>query len=135
MSKRPLTLALANTDLAALADALDDGIVFHSPVLATTGNELRGRDLVMRIFQHAVAGTGVPRNVAEFVGEDGRYVVAYDATIGGHSLNVAFVCTDNAAGKIVDVRVLMRPLPVVELFRDHMKKEFSEIPESYWSLT
>ena len=69
MSKRPLTLALANTDLAALADALDDGIVFHSPVLATTGNEIRGRDLVMRIFQHAVAGTGVPRNVAEFGGD------------------------------------------------------------------
>ena len=135
MSKHLFTLALANTDLAALADALDDGVVFHSPVLATTGNEIRSRDLVMRIFQQAVAGTGVPRNVAEFVGEDGRYVVTYDTAIGGHSLNFAFVCTDNAAGEIVDVRVLMRPLPVVELFRDHMRKEFPEIPESYWSLT
>jgi len=42
MTKRILTAALETGDLPAAVAALVQDIVFHSPILATTGNEVRG---------------------------------------------------------------------------------------------
>src|SRR3989442_4816704 len=104
MSKRPITVALANADLPAAAAALSQDVVFHSPVLATVADEVRGHALVVQILQTAIDCYGLPRNVDEFVNPDGRYIVTFDGTIDGNLLNVAVLFTENAAGKVDSLR-------------------------------
>jgi hypothetical protein len=65
VTKGILTAALATGDLVAAAAALDQDVVFHSPVLATAGDEIRGHVVVGRILQTAFACCGMPRNVEE----------------------------------------------------------------------
>jgi hypothetical protein len=55
-SKRTLTAALEAVDLQAAVAAFRQDIVFHTPILATVGNEVRG----------------LPQNVEEFRNPDGR---------------------------------------------------------------
>jgi hypothetical protein len=45
MTKGILTAALATGDLPAALVALDQDVVFHSPILATTGDEVLGTPL------------------------------------------------------------------------------------------
>jgi hypothetical protein len=45
MAKRILTAALETGDLPAALAALDQDVVFHSPILATTSNEVRGHPM------------------------------------------------------------------------------------------
>jgi hypothetical protein len=66
LTKRILTAALETGDLPAAVAALDQDIVFHSPILATTGNEVRGHAVVVKILQTAFVCYGMPRNVEEF---------------------------------------------------------------------
>jgi hypothetical protein len=54
MSKRPITVALANGDLPTAAAAFSQDVVFRSPVLATLADEVRGHALVVQIIQTAV---------------------------------------------------------------------------------
>jgi len=72
MTKGILTAALATGDLPAALVALDQDVVFHSPILATTGNEIRGHSIEVKILQTASACYGMPRNVEEFQNPDGR---------------------------------------------------------------
>jgi Winged helix-turn helix len=52
--KKPaLTAALETGDLSAAVAALDQDIVFHSPILATTEDEVRGHPVVAKILQTA----------------------------------------------------------------------------------
>jgi hypothetical protein len=45
MTKRTLTAALETVNLLAAVAALDQDVVFHSPILATTGDEVLGTPL------------------------------------------------------------------------------------------
>jgi hypothetical protein len=63
---KPLTVALVAGDLPAAAALLDQNVVFHSPVLATTGNEVHGPTIVAKILQTVFACCGAARNVEEF---------------------------------------------------------------------
>jgi hypothetical protein len=66
MTKRTLTAALETGDFPGALAALDQDIVFHSPILATTGNEVRVHAIVVKILQTAFACYGMPRNVKNF---------------------------------------------------------------------
>ena len=79
MSKRTLTAALEAADLQAVVAALRQDIVFHTPLLATVGDEVRGLPTVVKILQAAFTCFGMPRNVEEFQNPDGRYIVTFDA--------------------------------------------------------
>jgi hypothetical protein len=71
--------------------------LFHSPILATTGNEVRGHTIVVKILQTAFACYGMPRNVEEFQNPDGRYIVTFDGSIDGNLIQIAILVTENAA--------------------------------------
>jgi hypothetical protein len=128
MTKRPLAIALANADLQVAAAALSQDVVFHSPVLATVADEVRGHALVVQILQTAIDCFGLPRNVDEFVSPDGRYIVTFDDTIDGNLLNVAVLFTEDAAGKVDSLRIFMRPWPIVKRFREYMQRHLSPVP-------
>jgi hypothetical protein len=136
MTKRVLTDALAAGDLPAAVAALDQNVVFHSPILATTGNEVRGHTVVVKILQTAFACFGMPRNVDEFQNYNGRYIVTFDGSIGGNLIQVAILVTENAAGKVESLRVFARPWPIVKLFREFMERNLrpDPVPDAIWNL-
>ena len=53
-SKRTLTAALEAGDLQAAVAAFRKDIVFHSPVLATVGDEVRGLPTLAKILETAL---------------------------------------------------------------------------------
>jgi hypothetical protein len=136
MTKRVLTDALAAGDLPGAVAALDQNVVFHSPILATTGNEVRGHTVVVKILQTAFACVGMPRNVDEFQNYDGRYMVTFDGSIGGNLIQIAILVTENAAGKVESLRVFARPWPIVKLFREFMERNLrpDPVPDAIWNL-
>jgi len=136
MTKRVLTDALAAGDLPGAVAALDQNVVFHSPILATTGNEVRGHTVVVKILQTAFASFGMPRNVDEFQNNDGRYIVTFDGSIGGNLIQIAILVTENAAGKVESLRVFGRPWPIVKLFREFMERNLrpDPVPDAIWNL-
>jgi hypothetical protein len=77
MKKGILTIALENADLPAAVAALREDVVFHSPILATVGDEVRGHAVVAKILATAFACYGRPRSVEEYQNPDGRYIVTF----------------------------------------------------------
>ena len=136
MTKRTLTTALEAGDLPAVVAALDQDIVFHSPILATTGNEVRGFATVVTILQMAFTCYGTPRNVEEFQNPDGRYIVTFDGSIDGNLIQIAILVVENAAKKVESVRLFARPWPVVKLFRQFMERNLrpEPVPDAIWNL-
>jgi hypothetical protein len=136
MDKHPITVAFENVDPELLATSLAEDVVFHSPVLATVGNEVHGRDVVARILATAIMGFGAPKDVTEFTAPDGRYVIAFNGDIDGHALQGAILVTENSAGEVDSVSPHLRPYPIVTAFREHMKAYLcpDPIPDYIWEL-
>jgi hypothetical protein len=136
MAKRILTAALETGDLPAALAALDQDVVFHSPILATTGDEVRGHPIVAKILQTAFACYRMPRNVEEFQNPDGRYIVTFDGSIDGNLIQIAILVTENAARKVESIRLFARPWPVVKLFRQYMERNLrpDPVPDTIWNL-
>jgi hypothetical protein len=128
MAKRTLTAALETGDLPAAVAALDQDVVFHSPILATTGDEVRGHPIVAKILQTAFACYGMPRNVEEFQNPDGPYIVTFDGSIDRNLIQIAILVTENAAKKVDNIRLFARPWPVVKLFRQFMERHLRPDP-------
>ena len=133
---KPLTVALVAGDLPAAAALLDQNVVFHSPVLATTGDEVRGPAIVGKILQTVFACCGAPRNVEEFQNPDGRYIVTFDGSIDGNLIQIAILVTENAVSKVESIRLFARPWPIVKLFRQFMERNLrpNQVPDAIWDL-
>lgn len=112
---------------SAFQDSAD--VAFHSPVLTATAT---GGELVSVILKAVGEISGAPtfRVVSRF-GE--AYVVVFDATVHGHTWQLAGVYGLDEAGKIADMRLYSRPWPVTAFFRGEayklMRDQFG--PE-YW---
>src|SRR5690242_9579149 len=108
---------------------LSADVAFHSPVLTATAT---GGELVSVILKAVGEISGAPtfRVVSRF-GE--AYVVVFDATVHGHTWQLAGVYGLDEAGKIADMRLYSRPWPVTAFFRGEayklMRDQFG--PE-YW---
>jgi hypothetical protein len=136
IKKRNLTAALENGDFPAAAEALRQDVVFHSPILATSGDEVRGLYVVAKLLQTAFAGYGMPENVQEFQNPDGRYIITFDGHIDGNLIQIAVLVTDDAGGKAESIRFFARPWPVVKLFREYMEARLrpDPVPDAIWAL-
>jgi hypothetical protein len=66
MKKGILTAALENADLPAAVAALRQDVVFHSPILATVGDEVRGHAVVVKILATRSPVTGCPGTWRDF---------------------------------------------------------------------
>ena len=135
-SKRTLTAALGAGDLQAAVPALRQDIIFHTPILATVGDEVRGVPTVVKILQTAFTCLGMPQNVEEFHSPDGRYILTFDGAIDGNLIQIAMLVTEDAQGKVESIRGLMRPWPVVKLFRQYMEHNLrpDPVPDALWEL-
>ena len=131
-----LTAALEKADLPAAAAALRHDVVFHSPILATVADEVRGHAVVVKALETAFAYIGPPRNVEEFRNPDGRYIVTFDGVIDGNLIQLAMLVTEDAANQVESLRGFARPWPIVKLFREYMERNLrpDPVPDAIWAL-
>lgn len=121
MSEHPIARwhrVVRERDAAALQDLLDEAAVFHSPVVHTPQ---RGRALAAGYLAAAlqVFGNGAFRYVREIVGERDA-LLEFETDIDGVQVNGVDLVRWNEAGRIVDFKVMLRPLKAIEAVRTRM---------------
>lgn len=103
----------ASHDVNELAAMLADDCVFHSPVVHTPQ---RGRALTYAYLAAALevlGGEGF-RYTREFTRERGA-VLEFETELDGIRINGVDIIEWNADGKIVDFKVMVRPLKAINL--------------------
>jgi ketosteroid isomerase-like protein len=105
-------------DVDALDNLLADDVVFHSPVVHTPQ---RGRPITTMYLAAAVAvfGNETFRYVREFRGK-GEAVLEFVVTIDGIEVNGVDMIRWNDSGRIVDFKVMLRPLKAISLIHQKM---------------
>ncbi len=109
---------MASRDVAALDLLLADDVVFHSPVVHTPQ---RGKAITSQYLQAAMQVLGGPgfRYVRE-VWSDTDAVLEFVNEIDGITLNGIDMIRWDSDGKIVDFKVMVRPLKAVNLLHQKM---------------
>jgi hypothetical protein len=109
---------VASRDMRALADLLDADAVFHSPVVHTPQ---RGRALVMAYLTAAGQVFFNPsfRYAREVHGTQDA-VLEFEVEIDGIQVNGVDMIRWNDAGRIVDFKVMVRPLKAIQLIHAKM---------------
>ena len=132
MSSTPHPAALAawhqvvrSRDPAALAALLDESVVFHSPVVHTPQ---RGKAIT---FQYLMGAMQVLNNASfryerEIVGEQ-EALLEFSTEIDGILINGIDLIRWNEAGRIVDFKVMVRPLKAVNLLHQRMGEMLEQI--------
>jgi ketosteroid isomerase-like protein len=105
-------------DIDALDDLLADDVVFHSPVVHTPQ---RGRPITTMYLAAAVAvfGNESFRYVRDFR-VSGEAVLEFVVTIDGVEVNGVDIIRWDDAGRIVDFKVMLRPLKAINLIHQKM---------------
>jgi hypothetical protein len=132
VSKHPFRLAIesgASTgDLRKLfaADA-----VIYAPMLT---KPVKGAREVQNIFGHAARLAG-PITYTLEVRDSKQTFLFWKGQAGGFTLEAVTILVEGEDGLIHEVRVLMRPWPIVTTFRDAMYEALSaSVPSDYWEL-
>ena len=109
---------VSSGDGDALEALLAEDVVFHSPVVHTPQ---RGRPLVLAYLRAASQVLGGPsfRYVREVVGP-GNAVLEFEAELEGIHINGVDLIRWNAEGRIVDFKVMVRPLKAVNKLHAQM---------------
>lgn len=109
---------VADRDMSGLSDILADDVVFHSPVIHTPQP---GKALTI-MYLTAAAGlllNGTFRYVREVIGPEDA-VLEFMAEIDGITINGVDLIKWNADGKIVEFKVMIRPLKAIDTIRQKM---------------
>ena len=109
---------VAARDARELDELLADEVVFHSPVVHTP---LRGKAITAKYLAAAlqVFGTESFRYVREIAGAHDA-VLEFQVDIDGLSVNGVDMIRWDDAGRIVDFKVMLRPLKAVNLIHQKM---------------
>ena len=105
-------------DHAALADMLDDDVVFESPVVFTPQ---RGKAITLKYLGSAgkvLGGEGFTY-VGEWRSANG-VVLEFNNIINGIAIDGVDIITWNDAGKIINFKVMVRPLKAVNMLHQMM---------------
>jgi hypothetical protein len=105
-------------DPDGLDDLLADDVVFHSPVVHTPQ---RGKPITAMYLAAAVIVLGQPsfRYVREIVGP-AEAVLEFVVDIDGIEVNGVDLIRWNEQGRIVDFKVMVRPLKAINLIHQKM---------------
>jgi len=105
-------------DLRALDELLADDAVFHSPVVHTPQ---RGRAIVAGYLGAALQLLARPgfRYVREIVGERDA-MLEFEVEIDGIQVDGVDIMRWDDSGRIVDFKVMIRPLKAINLVHQHM---------------
>ena len=112
-----------------LDELLDHDVVFYSPIVFTPQE---GKEITKQYLQAAAAtlpGTDGPggsggggfRYTKEVAAGD-TAVLEFETTVQGKYVNGVDIIRCNDAGRIVEFRVMIRPLQAVNIVHDQMRK-------------
>jgi hypothetical protein len=106
-------------------------VAIDAPVLT---KPIRGVENTLNMVGQAIKIAGPIRYTRE-VRDSKQTMLFWDGQAGGFSLQAVTILVDDENGLVREVRVLMRPWPVVTIFRNAMHDALAAaIPESYWEL-
>ena len=132
MPKHPFRLAIesgASADDFRKLFAAD--AVIHAPMLT---KPVRGAAGVLNIIAHA-ARLAAPITYTLEVRDSNQTFLFWKGRAGEYTLEAVTILVDGEDGLIREVRVLMRPWPIVTIFRNAMYEALSSsIPQDYWEL-
>jgi hypothetical protein len=132
MSKHPFRVAIeAGAGREEFSKLFAPDVVIKAPFLT---RPLKGARDVLNIVGHAAKLVG-PIEYTTEVRDSEQTVLLWKGKADGFTLEAATILVDGDDGLIREVRVLMRPWPVVTIFRDAMYRDLSAtIPADYWDL-
>src|SRR5262249_15976842 len=132
MSKHPFRLAIesgASPDAFRKLFAAD--AVIYAPMLT---KPVKGAQEVLNIVGHA-ARLANPITYTLEVRDSRQTFLFWKGQVGGFTLEAVTILVDGEDGLIREARVLMRPWPIVAIFRDAMYEVLSaSIPGDFWEL-
>lgn len=122
-----------------LDELLADDVVFYSPVVFTPQ---KGKD-VTKLYLNAAAGAfgglaassdggGAGRSTFRYTKEvlSGQHaVLEFEVEVGGKFVNGVDIITCNAEGRIVEFRVMLRPLQAVNMMHQQMAAMLERMQE------
>lgn len=112
-----------------LDELLDDDVVFYSPIVYTPQ---RGKVITSLYLQ--AAGQTLPGDKSSSSSPEGRFrytkqvladdtaVLEFETTVEGKYVNGVDIIRINEAGRIIEFRVMIRPLQAVNLVHQQMAK-------------
>ncbi len=111
-----------------LDELLDDDVVFYSPIVYTPQ---RGKDITKLYLQAAgqtlpgdksSSGSGSSFHYTKQVLADDTAVLEFETSVEGKYVNGVDIIRVNEAGRIIEFRVMIRPLQAVNLVHQQMAK-------------
>ena len=122
-----------------LDELLDDDIVFYSPIVYTP----QAGKAITKLYLKAAAATlpGEERTTATPDGRASRFrytkevlaadtaVLEFETTVDGKYVNGVDIIRCNAAARIVEFRVMIRPLQAVNIVHEQMKAMLETLQE------
>lgn len=113
-------------DRGGLDDLLDDDAVFYSPVVHTPQ---RGRARVTAYLSAALHVFSNPsfRYVREIVGERDA-MLEFETILDDIAVNGVDLLRWNDAGRLVEFKVLLRPLKAITLIHERMAAQLAKAP-------
>ncbi len=112
-------------DPKALEDMLDDDVVFESPVVFTPQ---RGKAITLKYLGSAgkVLGGDGFTYVGEWRNETGA-ILEFNNTINGIAIDGIDMITWNDKGKIINFKVMVRPLKAVNMLHQLMGQQLEQM--------
>jgi SnoaL-like domain len=116
---------MKNGDVAAIADILADDVVFHSPVVHTPQ---AGKAITHAYLAAAnkVLGNDTFQYVREVIAEQNA-MLEFTLTLDGIHVNGVDIISWNDEGKIVDFKVMVRPLKAINQVHMAMGRMLEEM--------
>jgi hypothetical protein len=132
MSKHPFRTAIENgASEAELSGLLADDVVLMAPMLTMPAT---GAAPVAHVLAYAARAAGPIEYTLE-ASDPRQTFLMWNGQSQGFKLQAVTILVDNSQGLVQEIRVLMRPWPVVTLFRNDMYQLLgSEIPPGSWEL-
>jgi SnoaL-like protein len=116
---------MKNGDVAAIADILADDVVFHSPVVHTP-QEGKAITHAYLAAANKVLGNDSFQYVREVIGETDA-VLEFTLALDGIQVNGVDIIHWNDEGKIVDFKVMVRPLKAINQVHMAMGRMLEEM--------
>src|SRR5271168_4494727 len=132
MAKHPFRVAIeTEASKEDFGKLFAKDVVIKAPMLT---KPVQGAPDVLNIIGHAANVAGPIQYTLE-VRDSKQTILLWKGKAGGFALEAATILVDGDDGLIREVRVLMRPWPVVTIFRNAMYKALSaSVPHDYWEL-
>lgn len=119
---------IGERNVAGLDDVLADDAVFHSPIVHTPQEGKALTKLYLTGAFHVLSNTDF-RYVREVVSGDDA-VLEFVTEVDGITVNGVDMIRWNAEGKIVDFKVMIRPLKAVNLLHQKMAAMLQKLDAS-----